>query len=182
MSCRSYHFLKPRFLMLSTRSMFRPRPMVLPRAAGGCGGSACGDLGQHRRVVGGTLQPARVKVDCAARAPGREVWGGENVVDPQTHVALELVHPVVPPGERLLGLIEQPEAVLQAEVEQAAKRRTFLLAAQDLACPELRVVHVAVLRRDVVVAEDDELRVSGELPAQPVGERAQPSELVLVLL
>ena len=60
---------------------------------------------------------------------------------------------IVPPGELLLRLLEEPEGILEAQLEQRAKRSALGLREVDLAFPALRVVHVARVGGDVQVTE-----------------------------
>src|SRR5574343_842788 len=104
--------------------------------------------GPGRRVIGRALQLARGTVD-----PGRAAGGGkrcreQDMVDAQAEVLLETEHPVIPPREGFLRLCEEPEAVAQAEFEKAPERGPFGLRAKNLACPDGRVVYVAVVRGD----------------------------------
>ncbi len=76
----------------------------------------------------------------------------------------------------------QAEAVVQAEVEQAAQRLAFRRGTQDLFAPALGIVHVAVVGRDVEVAEHDQVRMLAHFLAQPFAHRGEPAQLVLELL
>ena len=57
-------------------------------------------------------------VDCGAPAAIGEGSGQQDVVDPQPPVFLKSEHPVVPPGETLVGLREEAKTVHQAETQQ----------------------------------------------------------------
>ena len=104
------------------------------------------------------------------------------MVDAQAEVLRETEHAVVPPGKYLLGLVEQAEAVDEAEAEQALEGGALWLRAEDLAGPGLGVVHVAVVGGDVVVAAQRQPRVRGQFLAEPDRERVEPAQLVVVLV
>ena len=117
-------------------------------------------------MVAGPLGPARLDVDRARRARRGQRGRDQDVVDAQPPLLLEGEHAVVPPRVRALGLLEQPERVGQSQRDEAAERLLLGLAEQHLPGPLLRVVHVAILGRDVVVAEEHELRVARDLLAR----------------
>lgn len=100
------------------------------------------------------------------------------MVDAQPRVAAECHHPVVPPREGFLGLLEAAERIDEAEFDQLREVRALLRRHEVLAFPFRRIVHVAVFRRDVVVAEQRELRVALQLGAQPRLQRVEPLHLV----
>src|SRR5690349_7546609 len=104
-----------------------------------------------RGVVRRALEPAWRRIYLKGRAFVRERRGQQHVVDAQAEVAAKRAHAVVPPGEGLRRPREQREGILQAGVEQGAKRRALGLRAQHLAVPRDRVVHVGVGWSDVVV-------------------------------
>ena len=131
-----------------------------------------------RRVVGGALALAHLAVDQGSRAASGERRGEQEMVDAQAKILLEAEHAVIPPGETFFGLVEQAEAVLQSAGEQRAEGGALGVRAEYLAGPGDGVVHVAVIRCDVEVAGDRQLRVRCDFLAQPAGERVQPGELV----
>ncbi len=104
------------------------------------------------------------------------------MVDAQAEVLLEAEHAVIPPREGLFRLREETEAVGQAEAEQALEGSAFRLGTEDLAGPALRVVHIAVVGGDVVVAAQGELRVFRQLLLQPDDQGIEPAQLVVVLV
>jgi len=107
-------------------------------------------------MVGGLLELARLAVDRAGADPRRERCVQQDVVDPQAGIAAKAEHPVVPPAELLRRLLEQPERIDQAELDQPEESRALFGRAVDLARPLLGVVDVAVFGRDVEVAEQRE--------------------------
>jgi len=133
-------------------------------------------------MVGRPLVLARFDVDGACCAGFREFFRQQDVVYPQSHLPAEGVHAVVPPGKRSFRLLEQPERVFQPESGQGAKRFAFQLAEEHLAFPGGGIMHVAVLGRDVVIAEHRQPRVLRQFLLEPVAERGEPLELVLVLV
>ena len=104
------------------------------------------------------------------------------MVDAQALVQAEAQLAVVPPAERFFRLLEQAEGVRQADVEQALQGGAFLVRDQHLAGPGDRVVHVAVVGGDIVVAHDGQLRVLQRFFGQPVVQGGQPAQLVLVFV
>ena len=69
---------------------------------------------------------------------------------------LNAIMPVIPPGVRALGLLEQPKASLSPSAEKRVQRLALGRREVDLLFPQRRIVHVAGLGRDVVVADDRE--------------------------
>ena len=106
----------------------------------------------------------------------------QDVVDPQAVVLRKRELPVVPPAERLLRLVEEAEAVAHAERLPVAKYLAFGVGAQHLPAPELGLVHVAVLRRDIEVAGDHECLVPRELSLEERRGGPAPFELVAILV
>src|SRR3990172_2699137 len=104
------------------------------------------------------------------------------MVDAQSQVALEAVHAVVPPTERFLGLIEQTEAVLEPELDQRPEDGPLRLAEQHLSFPGLWIMNVALLRRDVVVPQQNQSRMHLQLRLQPCSQAREPIELIPVLI
>ena len=104
------------------------------------------------------------------------------MVDAQALILLETEHPVVPPREALFGLFEEAEAVLQTKRLKSLKCCALRFGTEDLAGPGVRVVHVTIVRRDIEVARQRELRVAGELFGEPSLKRFEPSQLVIVLV
>ncbi|MNS46147.1 hypothetical protein D3C72_786320 [compost metagenome] len=100
------------------------------------------------------------------------------MVDAQARVAAEAHHPVVPPGEHLLRLFEQAERIDEAHRDQRLEGVAFLGRDQVLALPLGRIVHVAVFRGDVEIAEQRQLGVARHFLAQPAGDGLEPVELV----
>src|SRR5690606_39736405 len=121
-------------------------------------------------MVGGLLELARFAVYRAAAQAVRDALVDQPEVDPQTGVAPEREHPVVPPGVRALGLLEVAKGIDEAGVDQGSKTLALGFGAVDLARPGGRVVHVAVLGRDVEVAQQDaRCTVAGGI--EPLPER-----------
>ena len=73
---------------------------------------------------------ARVRVDPAAGAPGRELLARENEVDPEAGIAAQRTAPIVPPAERPFRLLEAAEHVHQTERQQRAQAGPFRFADQ----------------------------------------------------
>src|SRR5262249_20700894 len=88
--------------------------------------------------------------------------------------------PVVPPAERLLRLLEQTEAVFEAKPDPIPENCALGLGAHHLSAPEVRIVDVALLRRNIEVSANDEARVTRELRCDERRRSAAPVELVLV--
>src|SRR3954464_1570264 len=117
------------------------------------------ELQHNRRVIRGPLAPARLDVNGARAAALRNLRRKQREVDAQTPAALEGLEPIVPPRELLLRLVESLLAIDEADVHHFAQRLARRCGDVDLAFPALRVVHVAVLGRDVhVVAACQVLR------------------------
>src|SRR6185436_7307504 len=110
--------------------------------------------GDYRSMVRGPLQCAGALVDPCGPALRGELLRQQDEVDAQAPAALERIQAVIPPREFLLGLLEQPERIGEAGIEQLAERRALGRRDVNAAFPSLRVVHVAVLRRYVEVAEE----------------------------
>ena len=72
---------------------------------------------------------------------------------------------------------------MQAQRQQFVQRGAFGGRGQNaVIVPHHRIVHVAVIGRDVEIAEHHQLRVTLHLLAHPVGHRVQPAQFVIVLL
>ena len=100
------------------------------------------------------------------------------MIDAQSGIALESVHPVIPPTEGLGRLIEQPERIAKAEIDQAAQRRALGFRHQDLADPFGGIMHVLVCGGDVVIPEDCDVWVRLEFAGDPRRERLVPGKFV----
>jgi hypothetical protein len=97
-------------------------------------------------------------------------------------IAAKRERAVIPPAERLVGLRKPAEDVFESELEERAQRRTLGRRAQNLPFPRCGVVHVAIFRGDVEVANDGEQGMAGELVGQQAAQRGQPLELVAVFV
>src|SRR6202035_3358171 len=69
------------------------------------------DVDDHRRVVGGLFALAGVAVDEGVGDPIGERVGQHHEVDPQAHVLVEVPGAIVPPGEQLVLVVTEAEAV-----------------------------------------------------------------------
>jgi hypothetical protein len=130
----------------------------------------------------GPFQLARRLVDDAGAAGRRKRRRQQDMVDAQAAVEPEAHLPVVPPRVELGRLLEQAEGIDQAEFDKLAEGRALRFAAQDLVLPRRRVMHVAVLRRDVVIAEQGQLREALQFAAQMVFQGRQPAQLVFIFV
>jgi hypothetical protein len=72
---------------------------------------------------------------------------------------LEAEHPVIPPREALLRLLEQAEAVLQAHRFEPPEGGALRFGAEHLSGPGRRIMYVPVVRRDVEVTGERQVRV-----------------------
>src|SRR5574343_876798 len=133
-------------------------------------------------VVGRPFQLARRAVDAGGAAFLGQRRRQQHVVDAQAEVLLEAEHPVIPPREGLFRLLEQPEAVGQAEADEALEGGAFGFRAEDAAGPGGRSMHVAVVGCGVVVAAQRQLRIVGQLFAEPDGQRVEPAQFVVVFV
>src|SRR5690606_13174569 len=115
-------------------------PSLFPPVRSG----AC-DLDEYRGVVAGPFPAARVAVDAGGGAARLQRVADQHQVDPQSPAALERGQPVIPPAVVAGLVVEQAEAVVQAEAEQRLQRLALRGRAQDLPAPALGVVHVAVV-------------------------------------
>src|SRR5882724_9657941 len=77
--------------------------------------------GDNGCVVGRPLVPAHFDVYAARPAIAGKSAGQQDMVNAQPHLAPKCVHAIIPPGVRFLRLVEQPEAVLEADSDQALK-------------------------------------------------------------
>jgi hypothetical protein len=101
----------------------------------------------------------------------------QDVVDAQAAIEAEAHLPVIPPRVELGRLLEQAEGIGQAEVDKLAEGGALRFAAQDLVLPRHRVMHVAILRRDVVVAQQRQSREALQFAAQMVASAASQRSL-----
>src|ERR1039457_6226833 len=139
---------------------------------------------QYRGVIGGALQQARRAIDVATGAALSQCGGGQHQIDAQALIAAQGSSAVVPPTEGLRWLLEFAEHVAEADLQQLAQRLALGLglADQHRSGPGLRVVHVAILRCDVEIAEHDQVRVAREFLTQPYSQCLEPAQLVLVFV
>src|SRR5688572_1510576 len=138
--------------------------------------------GRDRGVVRRPLPGPRGTVDRAGRAALGERRRREHQVDAQAPVAAERVHPVVPPAPGILRLFEAAEQVGKAKRRDSPERLAFRGADVDRSFPLRRVVHVAVFRRDVEIADDQQVFVRSEERREVGAQALEPGELVRVLL
>src|SRR6185437_4626585 len=120
----------------------------------------------HRSVVGGTLPGARRAIDrrgCQLRA---QCLAGQDQVDAQAQVAAERALPVIPPTEMSRVFHERAKRIDEAKIEDAAQRRALGFRAQHLSAPRFRIVHVAIVGRDIEIAQHDHLAVALQFHAQ----------------
>ena len=78
-------------------------------------------------------------------------------------------------------MIEQPERIAKAEIDQGAQRSALRLRHQDLADPFGRIVHILIGGRDVVVPKDSDVGVRLEFAREPGLERPVPRKFVDIL-
>ncbi len=131
-----------------------------------------------RSVVRRPFQLAWRLVDVTRATLLSERGRGEDQVDAQARVATEGHHPVVPPRIRFLGLFEQPEAIREPGAQQRLQRRAFGRAHVYRTFPGFGVVHVAVFRRDVEIAQHDEVRMARPFRSDVLTQRVEPAQLV----
>src|SRR5450759_2712395 len=98
-------------------------------------------------MIGRALHLAWLDVYAADATCWREAGTHQNMVDAQAHFSPEGVHTVIPPRERVRGLLEQTKAVFEPEREQILKSFAFRRAEQHLPFPRLGVVHIALFGR-----------------------------------
>src|SRR5690606_33964441 len=133
-------------------------------------------------MIGRPLGAPRCYIDPTRFDAAAEGVRAQNQVDAQTEVSPERAHAVIPPREGSLRLLEQPERVVQSEVEDPTERGALGGRAVDLALPRGGVVYVAVVRRDVEVADEHEPVVTVELAGDVRPQRFEPRQLVHVLV
>ena len=92
------------------------------------------------------------------------------MINTQASVSAKSKVSVVPPAVAFLGLLKQPEAVVQAQVDQAIQVRTLFGRAVNGACQCHRVPHIQIVKGDVVVAHESQLRVLDHLLLYPFFE------------
>src|SRR5690606_9466095 len=73
------------------------------------------EFSDDRCVVRGALPGSRSSIYVTAVTHGRQRCGAQQQVDAQPQVAAEREHPVIPPAEAALRLLEAAEQVGQAE-------------------------------------------------------------------
>jgi len=78
------------------------------------------------------------------------------------------------------GLLEITVDVRQAQLQEFAERFALERATQNVIAPLLCVVHVAILGRDIEIAEHDELVVGFQFVCKEALQGSQPAELVLI--
>jgi hypothetical protein len=66
---------------------------------------------------------------------------------------------VIPPTERLLGLIKISEDIYETGIEQFSISRTLRFADVYVADPRSRIMHVTIFRCDIEVAKDDDITI-----------------------
>src|SRR6185369_8801482 len=122
------------------------------RSSGAACVMASTQRGPDRRMVGRAFALARGAVDAGRRALFGECRREQDVIDAQSLVFLKAEHPVIPPREGLFRLVEEPEAVFQAQAAQALEGGALGFGDQNAAGPGQGVVNIAVVGGDVVVA------------------------------
>src|SRR6185369_3717956 len=138
--------------------------------------------GPDRRMVGRPFALARGAVDAGRRALFGARPREQDVIDPQALVFLKAEHPVIPPREGLFRLVEEPEAVFQAQAAQALESGALGFGDQNAACPDQRVMNVAVVGGDVVVAAQGQTGMRRQFFFQPLGQGVEPAQLVVVFV
>jgi len=131
-------------------------------------------------LVGCAFPSTRHAVDPGAAATRPQRVADQDQIDAQAAIAPERALPVIPPRIVSAILFEQPKAVVQAERVQARKCRAFWRRAQHLLVPQRGIVHVAVVRRDVEVAEHDHFWKALQLGREPVVHLREPIEFVRI--
>ena len=81
------------------------------------------------------------------------------MIDAHTAVSFETKVAVVPPAEAFFGLLKQPEAVVQTQLNQAVQMLSLFGCAVNGACHTHRVPHIEVVKCDVVVTHEYQLGV-----------------------
>ena len=81
------------------------------------------------------------------------------MIDAHTAVSFETKVAVVPPTEAFFGLLKQPEAVVQTQLNQAVQVLSLLGCTVNGACHAHRVPHIEVVKCDVVVTHQYQLGV-----------------------
>src|SRR5689334_14840895 len=101
------------------------------------------------------LSLARFAIDSAGQAAFGKRRGQKDMIDAQAAILRKRELPIVPPTEGLRRLLEQSEAVDQTGGEESAERGALGVRAHDLSGPQLGVVHVAIIGRNVEIPCDD---------------------------
>src|SRR5690606_17758831 len=98
--------------------------------------------------------------------------------DAQAEVAAERGLAIVPPTVMAAFVLEQAETVGKAEIGDGLECSAFRWRAQDPIAPGHRVMDVAVVRRDVEVAQYHQARMPLQLAGNELAHPGQPVQLV----
>jgi hypothetical protein len=129
-------------------------------------------------VVTWALILARGFVDHAGTDLFHQRRGHQDVVNAQSAVALERKFAVVPPRVTFGGLLEQPESIVQPQVEQGFEVGTFLVGAMDGAGQGNGVPHIQVVPGDVEVTHEHQFVVAAELVLDEGLQSVKPRHFV----
>ena len=110
-------------------------------------------------MVAGSLVFARGFVNMAGARQGFEGVADQNMVNAQAPVAPKRRVAVIPPAVTLGRLCKQSVAVMQAQGDQGAQVVALLFGAVNLLAHAFWVPHIVVVKSDVVVAHQHQLRV-----------------------
>jgi hypothetical protein len=103
------------------------------------------------------------------------------VINAQTHVATKGAGAIIPPGKLAAFLVMQPEGVSKSPSFYFVERKTLSLAAHYSLLPKLRVVNVAILRRNIEVSAKDHRRVRLVIIVEKPAQAFHPVKLKLKL-
>ena len=106
-------------------------------------------------MVGGSLPCPRLDVDPGVPALLNQRLRNPHVINSQPHVATKGPRAIIPPRKMSALFVMKPERVRESPALYLVERSAFSLAAHNALLPQLRVMNVPVLGRNVEVSAEN---------------------------
>ena len=118
-------------------------------------------LRPDRRVIGRFLALAHLALDARGGAMFRQRFARENRIDPQSAIFGKGEHPVIPPAKKAgLGMMDPQRVGQIRSPHRSSNAAALTVRTHDCATPQIGVVNILVLRRDIEIAANGQVLLS----------------------
>ena len=115
------------------------------------------ELRPHRRVIGWFFPDAHFAVDAGCGTVFNHIFACQHGINPQAAISFKTAHLIVPPGEELAFLMMDSKCVVLAKAAQLPEGCSFAFRSHNRPPPEIDIVNIHVLRRDIKIAAHEQV-------------------------